>query len=135
MKFLFFGADFTEYFTCILYIEKVLDVPYRFDMAFTGTIVDYDGKVFQHTHSIHTQCGGVKLKNFPLLKRELTAAGFLKIAQLGDGELACISEEDIYWEVSCRLQNNPFCFVEPYSAAELTREYTFGKNGERITHC
>jgi len=135
VKFLFFGADLAEYFTYIHYIEKVLDVPYRFDMPFTGTIIDHNGETFQHTHAIHTQCGGVKLKNFGKLKNELSDSGFLKTAKLGDGELACISEVDIYREVSRRIQEDPFSFVEPYTENDLTHIYTFGKNGERVTHC
>lgn len=135
VKFLFFGADFAEYFTYIHYIEKVMDVPYRFDMSFTGTIIDERGRAFQHTHAIHTQCGGVKLKNYAQLGKELSAGGFLNTAKLGDGEAACISEPDIYREVCGRLQRDPYSFVEPYTRDDLTHVYTFGRNGERVTHC
>lgn len=135
VKFLFFGADFSEYFTYIHYIEKVLDVPYRFDMQFTGTIVDYNGMPYTHTHAIHTQCGGVRLKNFSSLKHELREDGCLKAAKLGNGEVTCISEKDIYREVTQRIQDDPFSFVEPYTENDLTHVYTFGKNGERVTHC
>ena len=44
VKFLFLGADFAEHFTYIHYIEKVLEVPYRFDMFFTGNITGHDGQ-------------------------------------------------------------------------------------------
>lgn len=135
VKFLFLGADFSEYFTYIHYIEKVLEVPYRFDMFFTGMITDYNGSVFPHTHGIHTQCGGVKLKNFLKLKQELLEADVLKRFPLGDSELVCISEEDIYREASRRIRDDPFAFVEPYTESSLTHIYTFGKNGERVTHC
>lgn len=135
VKFLFFGAEFEEYFTYIHYIEKVLNVPYRFDMSFTGTITDYDGKSFQHTQAIHTQCGGVTLKNFGPLKQKLAEEGVLKLARLGDRELACISEEDIFQSISEAIRSDPFSFVEPYTQDDLTHIYTFGRNGERVTHC
>lgn len=135
VKFLFFGADFSEYFTYIHYIEKVMEVPYRFDMNFTGTIIDYDGNSFLHTHAIHTQCGGVTLTGNDALKQDLIAKGLLKIAPLGDAELACVSEKDVFAEVTNRIQKNPFSFVEPYTLKDLTHEYTFGRNGTRITHC
>lgn len=135
VKFLFFGAEFAEHFTYVHYIEKVLEVPYRFDMSFTGNITGYDGRTFRHTHAIHTQCGGVKLKSVEFLKRELTAAGLLKVERLGDGELACISEETIFQEVAGRIQKNPFSLVEPYTERDLTHIYTFGREGERVTHC
>lgn len=135
VKFLFFGADFTEYFTYIHFIEKVMDVPYRFDMSFKGTITDHDGNSFEHTHSIHTQCGGVVLRGTRELKRDLIEKGLLKTAPLGDGELACISEEDVFCEVTKRIRADPYSFVMPYTDADLTKEYTFGRDGKRITHC
>jgi len=135
VKFLFLGADFSEYFTYIHYIEKVLDVPYRFDMEFSGMILDYDGQTYEHTQAIHTQCGGVKLKNFWQLKQELLDSGYLKAVPLGNGEVSCISEKDIYREVTQRIQDDPYSFVEPYTEKDLTHIYTFGQNGERVTHC
>lgn len=135
VKFLFFGAEFAEYFTYIHYIEKVLEVPYRFDMFFTGTIIDHDDHAFKHTHAIHTQCGGVRLKSFALLKEELIRTGLLKMGRLGDGELACVSEKAVFQTVVEKINKDPFSFVEPYTTGDLTHIYTFGKDGERVTHC
>ncbi len=135
VKFLFFGADFDECFTYIHHIEKVLKVPYRYDQSFSGYIIDYDGNRFEHVHSINTQCGGVTLKNFAELKRDLMQDGILNVAKLGNLEVACASEKSIYCEVVTRIDNNPNTFVLPYTERDLTHEYMFGKNGERITHC
>lgn len=135
VKFLFFGAEFAEHFTYIHYIEKVLEVPYRFDMPFTGTVVGHDGTAFRHTQAIHTQCGGVTLKSTAFLKEELAASGLLSVGRLGDGELACVAERDIFRVVTERIGRDPFALVEPYSQSDLTHEYTFGRNGERVTHC
>nr|WP_325204015.1 AAC(3) family N-acetyltransferase [uncultured Oscillibacter sp.] len=135
VKFLFLGADFAEHFTYIHYIEKVLEVPYRFDMFFTGNITGHDGQTFRHTQAIHTQCGGVKLKNIGFLKSVLAETGHLKVERLGDGELACIAEEIIFQEVAGRIRRDPFSLVEPYTERDLTHIYTFGKDGERVTHC
>ena len=65
VKFLFFGADFDEYFTYVHHIEKVLEVPYRYDQPFSGRIIDYDGNSMYHTHFIHTKCGGYTLRTIP----------------------------------------------------------------------
>lgn len=135
VKFLFLGADFAEYFTYIHFIEKVLDVPYRFDMSFKGMITDYAGNTFEHTHAIHTQCGGVTLTGTRELKQDLIEKGMLKAVPFGDAELACVSEKDVFQEVTNRIQNNPYSFVMPYTEADLTKEYTFGRDGKRITHC
>ena len=135
-KFLFFGADFSEYFTYIHYIEKILDVPYRFDKAFTGKITDYAGNTYPDTHYIHTQCGGVKLRNFMNLRKDITAKGLLQETRLGDSEVTCVREKDIYREVIAALERDINSFLqEPYTEEQLTKEYTFGKNGERVTHC
>lgn len=135
VKFLFFGADFTEYFTYVHYVEKMLEVPYRFDKAFSGKIIDYNGNEYEDIHYIHTQCGGVKLKNYQQMKEELIADNKLKIAKLGNSEIAAISETDAYNAIYNRISKNINSFVEPFTEKDLTHEYTFGKNGERVTHC
>lgn len=135
VKFLFFGADFAEYFTYVHYVEKMLEVTYRFDKAFSGKIMDYDGNEYEDIHYIHTQCGGVKLKNYQQMKEELIADNKLKTAKMGNSEIAAISEEDAYNAIYNRISKNINSFVEPFTEKDLTYEYTFGKNGERVTHC
>lgn len=135
VKFLFFGADFAEYFTYIHFIEKIMDVPYRFDMCFNGIITDYDGHSYEHAHAIHTQCGGVTLAGTQEFKADLLAKGMLKTAPLGDAEVACIAERDVFAEATRWIEENPFGFVLPYTQEDLTHEYTFGKDGARISHC
>lgn len=135
VKFLFFGADFAEYFTYVHYVEKMLEVPYRFDKAFSGKIIDYDGNEYEDIHYIHTQCGGVKLKNYQKMKEELIADNKLKTAKMGNSEIAAISEADAYNAIYNRISKNINSFVEPFTEKDLTHEYTFGKNGERVTHC
>lgn len=135
VKFLFFGADFAEYFTYVHYVEKMLEVPYRFDKAFSGKIIDYDGNEYEDIHYIHTQCGGVKLKNYQQMKEELIADNKLKTAKIGNSEIAAISEADAYNAIYNRISKNINSFVEPFTEKDLTHEYTFGKNGERVTHC
>lgn len=135
VKFLFFGAEFMTYCTYIHYIEKTLNVPYRFDMSFPGTIVDYEGRSFEHAHAIHTQCGQIRLRETNGLKNDLIEKEMLKIAPLGDAEIACISEKDIFAEVTRWIKEKPYGFVYPYTDEDLTKEYTFGKDGTRISHC
>ena len=135
VKFLFFGADFAEYFTYVHYVEKMLEVPYRFDKAFSGKIIDYDRNEYEDIHYIHTQCGGVKLKNYQKMKEELIADNKLKAAKMGNSEISAISELDAYNAIYNRISKNINSFVEPFTEKDLTHEYTFGKNGERVTHC
>lgn len=135
VKFLFFGAAFEEYFTYVHYVEKMLNVSYRYDQAFTGNIIDYNGNIYQDTHYIHTRCKGAKLKNFFYMKQELIEEKKLLVESIGDSEIACISEKDAYNAITKRILNDKYSFVEPFKPDELVNEYTFGKNGERVTHC
>lgn len=50
-------------------------------------------------------------------------------------EVACIAERDVFAEATRRIEENPFSFVLPYTQEDLTHEYTFGKDGARISHC
>lgn len=135
VRFLFFGAEFEEYFTYVHYVEKILNVPYRFDKEFTGKIIDYDGNVYEDNHYIHTQCGGVKLKNYEQMKAELIADSSMKAMRLGNLQVCSISEKEAYNAIYSRITNNINSFVHPFSKDDLTHVYTFGKNGERVTHC
>ena len=58
VKFLFFGAEMADCFTYVHYVEKMMDVPYRFDMPFEGKIIYSDGEVKYRKQIIHTQCDG-----------------------------------------------------------------------------
>ncbi len=50
VKFLFFGAKQSECFTYVHYVEKMLDVPYRYDQLFTGTVIDAEGNRNDHIY-------------------------------------------------------------------------------------
>jgi aminoglycoside 3-N-acetyltransferase len=136
VKFLCLGAEFSEYFTYVHYVEKIKNVPYRFDMPFTGTIIDYDGNAYEDTHFIHTGCGGVRPAPFYHFKEYLLSNHMMRASRLGDAEITCLSEEDAYREINGKLQENIHYFLErPFTPADLTHEYTFGKNNERVMHC
>ncbi len=136
VKFLFFGADFGKCFTYVHFVEKVLDVPYRFDMKFSGKIIDKNRNSIDDIHYIHTACGGVLPADFPYFEDELKAKGYLKVAKLGNLNAACVSEKDAYREIAVHIKDDINYFLQkPFSKEDLSYEYTKGKNGERITHC
>lgn len=136
VKFLCYGTEFSEYFTYIHYIEKQINVPYRFDMTFQGKITDWNGKTYENTHSIHTACGGVKPANFPYFQDWLITKGVMKQKKIGNTNITCVAEEDVYCESVKKLRENIYYFLQqPFTNADLTYEYQYGKNGERVTHC
>lgn len=136
VKFLMFGGEFGESFTYVHHVEKMLEVPYRYDQSFTGEIIDADGNTRTETWSIHTACGGIEPRCFYDLEEELVAAGIMKRARLGDGKLSCVPEAEVYQAITDKIRENPtFFLVRPYTEEDLVHEYKYGKNGERVTHC
>ncbi len=60
----------------------------------------------------------------------------MKEERLGDRTVACISEKDIYREIVDAIHRDPNYFLdEPFDPTVSTKEYTFGLDGSRITHC
>ena len=135
VKFLFFGVRMGACFTYLHYIEKMLDVPYRYDQVFTGNIINADTK-YSKTQSIHTACYGVKPAEFFYFEEELENKGLLKKVPLGNLEVSCVSEKDVYKEIVDRITNNVNYFLEkPFEESDLIHKYTMGEDGKRITHC
>ncbi len=137
VKFLFLGARQGECFTYVHYVEKMLDVPYRYDQKFTGTVIDYEGNSEERTQYIHTHCYGVKIpENYDFFEEELIRMGKVKKQKLGNSYVSCLSEKDAYEQISSRIMQDPYYFVDgEYTESDLIHKYGFGKNGERVTHC
>jgi len=133
VKFLFFGAEIGECFTYIHYVEDILRVPYRFDMPFSGTIVDNAGKTYEDTYTLYVGCAGVKPGCSYYFEDYLIEQGLLKKTFLGNNPITCISEKDAYREIKGKLESNINYFLEqPFTKEDLVHEYTKGKNRERI---
>ena len=76
VKFLFLGAEMGDCFTYVHYVEKMLDVPYRFDMQFLGNVIDETGNQMERIQYIHTQCSGITLPpKYDYFEQELAEEG------------------------------------------------------------
>ena len=136
VKFLMFGGSFGESFTYVHHVEKMLEVPYRYDQSFTGEIIDAEGRARTETWSIHTACGGVTPRAFCDLEEELVTKGIMKRAAVADGKVTCVPEPEVYQAIADKIAEQPCFFIEkPYTAEDLYHEYQYGKNGERVMHC
>lgn len=136
VNFLFLGVPMGECFTYLHYIEKILDVPYRFDLPFEGEIIDYDDKVMRCTQTIHTACFGVKPKNFYHFEDYLEEQGKMRKRRLGNKYVECVSEGDAYHEIIEMIERDINYFLEqPFTDKDLQHKYTKGLDGKRITHC
>ncbi|MEG2623286.1 MAG: AAC(3) family N-acetyltransferase [Clostridia bacterium] len=136
VKFLFFGAEFSNSFTYVHYVEKMMNVPYRFDMVFDGTIVDHDGRRYPKTQAIHTACGGIVPIDFYHFKDSLRDSGQLRIRPLGDREIAIITEPNAYQAITEKINGRIDYFLErPFTQKDLEHRYTYDRTKARITHC
>ena len=134
VKFLFFGARLKEVFTYLHYVECMREVPYQFDMKFTGTIIDFDGNSFERTQVIRTKCTGVDLRDDGHFEDYLTEHGFLKTVKLGNSSVSAISEKDVFREINSMLDKNIYYFLKE-KPKTLENKYTYDYTKERVTHC
>ncbi len=136
VKFLFFGVRMGCCFTYVHYIEKMLNVPYRFDMKFQGKIFDEKGNIREKTQYIHTACGGIKPAEFYYFEDELEEKGYLKKQFIADSQISCIDETVAYRMIKEKLEKDINYFLEkPFTQADLTHKYTMSTANGRITHC
>ena len=137
VKFLFFGAEMAECFTYVHYVEKMMDVPYRFDMSFTGNVVYPGGQSVIREQIIHTQCRGAKLpEKYDYFEIEMEEKGFLRKKRMGNKYVACLLEKDAYREIRDHIAGDINYYLdEPFIPSELKHEYTYSTKNGRITHC
>jgi len=136
VKFLFMGTHMGECFTYLHYIEKMKEVPYRFDLGFNGKVIDYNQEERNIKQYIHTACFGVKPKNFYDFEEQLISDSKMKKCILADSFLECVDEKVVYKEIVDALERDINTFLEkPFTNADLIKKYTKGIDGERITHC
>lgn len=136
VNFLFFGVPMGICFTYLHYIEKMMDIPYRFDMDFEGDLIDYDDVVKKCTQTIHTACYGVKPKDFFHFEDYLEEQGKMKKSRLGNNFIECILEKNAYSEIKKMIEHDINYFLEkPFKSEDLEHRYTKGLDGKRITHC
>ena len=126
-KFLFFGARLPTSFTYIHYVEKIKNVPYRFDMKFQGKVVDYNGVENKATQYIHTHCFGVKqAQDAQYFEDYLVENGFLKKCRLGNLSVACISERDAFMQISKKIDGDINYFLDtPFKPQDLICQYGY----------
>ena len=137
VKFLFFGAEMADCFTYVHYVEKLMDVPYRFDMPFEGEIIYPDGTRKQRTQTIHTQCEGAVLPSkYDYFETEMEEKGYLRKRRIADKYIACLSEKDAYREIKEHIKNDiNYYLAVPIQETELIHRYTYNTENGRITHC
>jgi len=92
VQFLFFGVHPAKCFTYSHYVEDQLRVPYRYDRAFTGRIIDANGREYMDTYELFVRYKDVVPTSDNEFERDTVARSFMRQVQCGDGSLSLIDE-------------------------------------------
>ena len=134
VKFVFLGARLHDCFTYLHHVEYLRDVPYQFDMPFTGVVIDADGNSSERTQFIRTKCAGVTLRGDERFEDYLTERGDLRKVRLGNSFVSAISKDDAFREIDGAISRDVYYFLkEP--PTKMERKYTYDPSERRITHC
>ena len=111
-KFLFLGADMRDCFTYTHYVEAILGVPYRYERAFTGTVIDNGVEHPDCTALLYTSYANCVLNDVPVVYDEMLKRGQLMFAQYGDGSVCCFDESDGYNTCADLITADPYCLTD-----------------------
>lgn len=105
------GLQLTE----IHYIEKKLNVPYRFDKKFIGKINDGGGEYIQE-NTYYCRDTSLKLRsNFDILYNDLKKEGLIEHWAIPDiFEIEAIKFQELYKFIEDKLKKNPNYLVSDY---------------------
>ena len=84
-----------DYNTFIHYVEKTLNVPYRYDKAFKGrSIIDNQEEERTYYHFVRDLAKDEHLSDLTKLEETAKKLGLLKTVNLGKGQIICMSVRD-----------------------------------------
>ena len=123
VRFLFLGVSPAKCFTYTHYVEKCLEVPYRYDRELTGAVAA-DGAEHDETWTLFVRYGGVQpttsLKFVDLMRRE----GVMREVACGNSFISCIAEPAGYAAIENRLQQDIDYFLEtPYPRGQRDKRF------------
>lgn len=102
-----------NYNTFIHYVEKILNVPYRYDKKFLGKSV-INGKIEEKTYT-HYVRDLENINTFPDLTEFVKICKELNVIQetnLGRGIVSCISAKDTFEIIKAEIKKNPNLLIK-----------------------
>lgn len=111
VRFAFIGTSVRECFTYTHYVEERLNVPYRYNRRFTGTITD-GGRTWTETYTLFVRFRGVIPASDGLLEKSLTDTGELRTQSCGDAFISSLGEPEAYDLIVNQLNDNLECYLE-----------------------
>ena len=123
-KFLFLGARLSRCFTYTHYVERMRNVPYRYNRPFAGTVTDRE-QSSEAMAILFVRYQGVHPTTQTKFEDLLLARGLLKQASCGDGTISCVDEPPAYAAVCEMLEQEPCYLLDPpYPSGKLSMEFT-----------
>jgi len=114
VRFLFLGVSPAKCFTYTHYVEKCLEVPYRYDRRFTGTVID-EGTERDETWTLFVRYGGVVPTTSAKFVNAMRGERVMHEVACGDSFISSIAEPAGYKAVEERLLADVDYFLEtPY---------------------
>ena len=96
VKFLFFGPTVGSCFTYMHYIEKLLEVPYRYDREFKGLIIN-NKKKCHDKYNLFVRYNGVNVGNGSFIYEEnMFKKKISQRKKIANGRLTSVNKDDAY---------------------------------------
>jgi aminoglycoside 3-N-acetyltransferase len=97
-----------DFNTFIHYVEKQLDVPYRFDKDFVGKmIIDGENFVGKNIHFVRDLNDERTVPDLSKLESKMKKMDLIKISNLGKGQILCYSSSDIFRVIENEMKEDP----------------------------
>ncbi len=127
VKIAFLGADELNCNTHLHFVEEYMKVPYRYHLAMTGQIIDYNGIAKQDTHKLFVTYKHVIPSGHREFYDELIQENKMKKVFVGNSSISCFREEDIFEHEKKYLEKDINYFIaEPYDKYPLIKEFEYG---------
>ncbi len=115
VRFLFLGVSPAKCFTYTHYVEKRLEVPYRYDREFKGTVTD-GGKAREETWTLFVRYEGVVPTGSTRFVDAMRGERVMLEVQCGDSYISSIAEPAGYRAIENRLLGDiDYFLATPYS--------------------
>ncbi|PAF48863.1 hypothetical protein BKH41_04335 [Helicobacter sp. 12S02232-10] len=125
VKFLFFGNIVSDCFTYSHYIEKILEVPYRYDKTFEGKIILED-KTYQDSFILPVRYANVKAFEDDRLNKLLQNE--IKEIKTGKSQIQIVNEKNAYALIYEAIEKDiDFMLKTPYPRDTLDNSYLYEK--------
>ncbi|MEG1552188.1 MAG: AAC(3) family N-acetyltransferase [Kiritimatiellia bacterium] len=121
VKFLFFGTRPHLCATYTHYVERCLDVPYRYDRAFTGKVTDINGVSEEKTFWLNVRYQGVKAFKDARLEEAMDSMGMIRSSPVGEAGAYILSEADLFNTTADNIRANAnYMLDQPYDGTKET---------------